>query len=66
MNPHSASCRCDQLRAVATGTPTRISVCHCLDCQKRSGSTFANLGFKLGDSAALNTLVRLALRKAAK
>ena len=41
MTPHPASCRCGQLRAVATGTPTRISVCHCLDCQKRSGSAFA-------------------------
>ena len=38
---HPASCRCGQLRAAATGTPTRISVCHCLDCQKRSGSAFA-------------------------
>ena len=41
MTAHPASCRCGQLTAVATGTPTRISVCHCLDCQKRSGSAFA-------------------------
>jgi hypothetical protein len=26
---------------VATGEPVRISVCHCLNCQKRSGSAFA-------------------------
>lgn len=38
---HPASCRCGQLRITATGTPTRVSVCHCLDCQKRSGSAFA-------------------------
>ncbi|MEO8618443.1 MAG: GFA family protein [Sphingomicrobium sp.] len=38
---HLASCRCGQLSAVATGDPVRISVCHCLDCQKRSGSAFA-------------------------
>jgi len=37
----TASCRCGQLRATATGDPVRISVCHCLDCQKRSGSAFA-------------------------
>jgi hypothetical protein len=24
-----------------TGDPVRISVCHCLNCQKRSGSSFA-------------------------
>ena len=41
MTAHPASCRCGQLTAVATGTPVRISVCHCLDCQKRSGSAFA-------------------------
>ncbi len=38
---HTASCRCGQLRITATGEPTRVSVCHCLDCQKRSGSAFA-------------------------
>ena len=41
MTTHSASCRCGQLRATATGEPVRVSVCHCLDCQKRSGSAFA-------------------------
>ena len=37
----TASCRCGQLRATASGDPVRVSVCHCLDCQKRSGSAFA-------------------------
>lgn len=41
MTTRSASCRCGQLRATATGEPVRISVCHCLECQKRSGSAFA-------------------------
>ena len=36
-----ASCRCGQLNATATGEPVRVSVCHCLDCKKRSGSAFA-------------------------
>jgi hypothetical protein len=36
-----ATCRCGQLRAVCAGEPVRVSVCHCLDCQKRSGSAFA-------------------------
>jgi hypothetical protein len=36
-----ATCRCGQLRAEASGEPVRISVCHCLDCQRRSGSAFA-------------------------
>jgi hypothetical protein len=37
----TASCRCGQLRATATGEPVRVSVCHCLDCQKRTGSAFS-------------------------
>jgi len=36
-----ASCRCGQLKAEVTGDPVRVSVCHCLDCKKRSGSAFA-------------------------
>src|SRR5204862_4077920 len=37
----TASCRCGQLSVAATGEPVRISVCHCLDCKRRSGSSFA-------------------------
>jgi len=36
-----ATCRCGQLRAECKGEPVRVSVCHCLDCQKRTGSAFA-------------------------
>jgi hypothetical protein len=35
------SCRCGQLKATVTGEPVRVSVCHCLNCKKRSGSAFA-------------------------
>ena len=41
MTSHTASCRCGRLRATATGEPVRVSVCHCLNCKKRSGSAFA-------------------------
>lgn len=41
MTDHTASCRCGQLKATVTGEPVRMSVCHCLNCQKRSGSAFA-------------------------
>lgn len=37
----TASCRCGALQAVCTGEPVRVSVCHCLECQRRSGSAFA-------------------------
>lgn len=37
----TATCRCGQLSAICEGEPVRISACHCLDCQKRSGTAFA-------------------------
>lgn len=36
-----ATCRCRKLQARCKGEPVRISVCHCLECQKRTGSAFA-------------------------
>jgi len=36
-----ASCSCGQLSAQVTGEPVRVSICHCLNCQRRSGSVFA-------------------------
>lgn len=41
MSSRTASCRCGQLKVVVTGEPVRVSVCHCLDCQKRTGSAFS-------------------------
>lgn len=41
MTLRTATCRCGQFRAACTGEPVRVSVCHCLECQKRSGSAFA-------------------------
>ena len=35
-----ASCSCEQLRIETSGEPVRISVCHCLACQRRTGSAF--------------------------
>ena len=41
MTTRTASCSCGQLHAQVTGEPTRVSICHCLACQRRSGSAFA-------------------------
>ena len=41
MSERVASCFCGQLKATCSGEPFRISVCHCLNCQQRSGSAFA-------------------------
>ncbi|NEX92643.1 GFA family protein [Caulobacter sp. 17J65-9] len=37
----TASCRCGQLKITCVGEPVRISVCHCLACQQRTGSAFS-------------------------
>lgn len=41
LTARTAQCRCGQVTATCLGGPGRISVCHCLDCQRRSGSAFA-------------------------
>lgn len=35
-----AACSCGQLTAQVEGDPVRVSVCHCLACQRRTGSVF--------------------------
>ena len=40
MTQRVATCSCGQLRAKCEGEPVRVSMCHCLECQKRTGSTF--------------------------
>ncbi len=40
MTTRSASCSCGQLSARCEGEPVRISMCHCLACQRRTGSIF--------------------------
>jgi len=40
MTTRRASCGCGQLSVTVSGEPVRISICHCLDCQRRTGSIF--------------------------
>ena len=40
MTDRTASCSCGQLQAHVTTDPVRVSVCHCLACQRRTGSVF--------------------------
>lgn len=35
-----ASCCCGQLKLTYEGKITKTSICHCFECQKRTGSTF--------------------------
>ncbi len=40
MAHREASCSCGQLRVTVEGEPRRVSICHCLGCQRRTGSAF--------------------------
>jgi hypothetical protein len=53
---HLASCSCGQLRAEVSGEPVRISICHCLACQRRTGSVFGEQArFSRGDVSISGT-----------
>ena len=37
-----AACSCGQLHLTIEGEPTRIAMCHCLECQRRTGAVISN------------------------
>src|SRR5215469_1792586 len=43
MRSRTAACSCGQLRIEVCGEPLGVGVCHCLACQRRTGSVFAAL-----------------------
>ena len=42
MSSRTATCSCGQLQIEVYGSPS-VGVCHCLNCQRRTGSVFATL-----------------------
>lgn len=40
MTAREAACSCGQLRVAVTGDPFAVDMCHCLACQRRTGSAF--------------------------
>jgi hypothetical protein len=40
MSSRQARCTCGQLNVTCEGEPVRVSICHCLACQRRTGSPF--------------------------
>ena len=43
MTSRTAACCCGQLSIEVQGEPLGVGVCHCLACQRRTGSVFAAL-----------------------
>jgi hypothetical protein len=42
MTRRHAACSCGQLHLSIEGEPSRISMCHCLECQRRTGAVISN------------------------
>lgn len=42
---HKAICHCGRLKLHCEGEPVRVSLCHCFDCQRRTGSLFSVAAF---------------------
>ena len=45
MESRSGRCLCDDITYGVEGTPARQGHCHCLDCKKALGASFATIAF---------------------
>jgi hypothetical protein len=45
MPTNVAACVCGQLTVSCSGDPAQVSLCHCLACQRRTGSTYGIAAF---------------------
>jgi hypothetical protein len=51
---HTGSCSCGLVEITATAEPLLVSMCHCLLCQKRTGSTYSVHAYLPSESVAVN------------
>ena len=59
MSIRHAACSCGQLNLTCEGEPVRISMCHCLACQRRTGGVLSNQAwFQRGQIAIAGTSTR--------
>ena len=48
-----AACVCEQLTVSCSGDPAQVTLCHCLACQRRTGSTYGIAAFYPAPSQAV-------------
>lgn len=45
MTTREACCSCGQLRVICQGEPVTVALCHCRECQRRTGSAYGIAAF---------------------
>ena len=53
MTTRTAACHCGALSLECEGEPRKVSMCHCRECQRRTGSLFSVAVFYTSDHVAL-------------
>jgi hypothetical protein len=53
MESRRASCNCGQLSVECEGVAAKVSICHCDDCRRRTGSAFGISAFFPRDRVAI-------------
>ena len=53
MSERVASCHCGALSVACSGEPRKVSLCHCQQCQRRTGSAFSVAVFYAREQVAV-------------
>lgn len=53
MTTREARCSCGQLRVTCQGEPALVAVCHCQECQRRTGSAYGIAAFFAREAVTL-------------
>ena len=51
--PQTGGCQCGKVRYEVTEQPLNVYTCHCLDCQRRTGSSFGIAAFFAKEQATI-------------
>jgi hypothetical protein len=54
MTERIANCTCRLLQLLCKGEPRRVSICHCFECQRRTGSLFGVGSFFERDAVSIH------------
>jgi hypothetical protein len=54
MTERTATCACGALQIACRGEPQKVSLCHCRECQRRTGGPFGVAAFYAADSVEVS------------